>query len=131
MNGYSANPQTISGLSLINCDEIDINKFNDGSGNILTNGTIQTKSINLNGNDLATTLRVLEYDSTNSIYPMDYYSGYGGYVNTYCNAHIYGGLVLDGSLIINNNSTTVSQSALNNITGTTSNIQSQDRKSVV
>ena len=125
MNGYSPHYQTLSGLYEISCDEIDSTKLNDGSGNVITNGTIQTNAISLNGNDLATTLRVLEYDTTNSIYPMDYYSGYGGYVNTYCNSHIYGGLVLDGSLIINNNSTTVSQTALNNITGTTSNIQTQ------
>lgn len=127
MNGFSPNLQTISGLSIINCDEVDTNKLNDGAGNIINKGTIQTNAISLNGSDLTTTLTNagLEYDYTNSITPINYYSSYGGYVNLNCNAHIWGSLVLDGSLIINNNSSTITQSSLNNIIGSTSNLQTQ------
>ena len=127
MNGFSANTQTLNGLFIVNCDEVDVNKLNDFAGNVITNGTIQTKAVNLNGSDLYTTLNNagLEYDATNAITPIGYYAGYGGYVFLNCNALVWGSLVLDGSLIINNNSTSVTQSALNNIVGTTSNIQTQ------
>ena len=45
MNGFSANTQTLNGLFIVNCDEVDVNKLNDFAGNVITNGTIQTKAV--------------------------------------------------------------------------------------